>query len=85
MTIDTYEIHFRRNYDTPRDFVIVGDRWFFTDLEEARRAREVSGDLVVHRRTGRVVNDPAWLWDWEREKLDCYAQKAMRHDNPEAL
>ena len=79
----TYELHYRRDYNTPNDYVIVGKRWFFTSLEEAREARVASGDLVVDRRTKRVVNDPAWLWEWEREKPGCYARKAMRHDNPE--
>jgi hypothetical protein len=82
MAFDTYVLHYRKYYNTPLEFVIVGKAWFFTSLEEAKAARTVSGDLVVNRRTGKVVNDAAWLWDWEKAKPDCYAQKAMRHDNP---
>jgi hypothetical protein len=80
MAMDTYEIHHRRWLNTPRDYIIVGKHWFFTSLEEARAARQVSGDLVVHRRTGKVVDDPTWLFDWEKTDPNCYAQKAIRHD-----
>lgn len=81
MAKDVYVLHHRRSYDTPKEYIIVGSFWFFTSLEEAKAARQVAGDLVVHRRTGKVVNDTAWLWDWEKSNPNCYAQKAMRHDN----
>jgi hypothetical protein len=76
-----YQLHFRRDYNTPKDFVIVGTRWFFTSLKEAMADRKVCGDLVVDYHTGRVINDLTWLWDWEQSNPECYAQKAMRHDN----
>lgn len=82
MAKDVYVLHHRRGFNTPKEFIIVGSHWFFTNLEDAKAAREVSGDLVVNRRTGKVVNDEAWLWDWEKAKPDCYARKAMLHDNP---
>ena len=89
-----YEIHFRRDFDTPKDFARMGSQVLdyrgrvlreadptflgLDTLEKAKAARVVSGDLVVHWSSGRVVTDPAWLWDWEKADPNCYAQRAIR-------
>lgn len=70
-----YEIHFRRWHNTPRDFSRVG---VATTLDEAREKRCMSGDLVVHADTHQVVKSPEWLWDWEKQDPDSYAQRAIR-------
>jgi hypothetical protein len=70
-----YEVHYRRWLDTPKDYSKVGEA---STLEEAKNFRAVSGDLVVHRDTHKVVKDSAWLWDWERADPQCYAQRAIR-------
>ena len=44
-------------------------------IEAARDARQVSGDIVVHAGTSDVVQDYAWLWDWEQP--DSYALRAI--------
>ncbi len=75
-----FEIHFRRNYDTRSEYAHVGNRWFYTSLEEAKAARKVSGDLIVHRRTHLVVDDESWLFDWEKSDPNYYARKAMKYD-----
>jgi len=46
-------------------------------LEQARHARIVSGDLVVHAETLEIVENPEWLWWWERKNYQCYAQRAI--------
>jgi len=71
-----YEIHFRRNYGTINDRVVV--KTGIRSLEEAKNLRFTSGDLVVHIGSHRIVRDPAWLWDWEKKDLNCYAQRAIR-------
>ena len=92
-----YEIHYRRDYDTPKDYVKIGSPSFdwrgrevfpsnpemlgLDSLEKAKEARRVSGDLVVLWGTTKVVNSQDWLWDWEKTNPDCYSQKAIRFDN----
>ena len=70
-----YEIHHRRWYDTPRSFTLFAK---CNTLGEARRHRIVSGDLVVHATTHKIVQDPEWLWGWEKADPDCYVQKAIK-------
>lgn len=70
-----FEIHFRRNYDTPKDFSKVGT---CNTLEEAKALRAVSGDLVVDALTGDIVTDTGWLWDWELQDEASYAQRAIK-------
>ncbi len=70
-----YDIHFRRDAHTAKDFSLV-ERGLYT-LESARDARCMSGDLVVFHNTLIVVNEPDWLWGWERLNPDCYARRAM--------
>lgn len=72
-----YEIHFRRDADTKEDFVNVGPLGL-DSLEKAKEARKVSGDLVVYYWTKEVVKDPSWLWDWEKNDPNCYAQRAIK-------
>lgn len=50
-------------------------------LEEAKEARVVSGDLVIDSDSGKIVTDPAWLWDWEVRDADSYAQRAIAWQN----
>jgi hypothetical protein len=50
----------------------------FTNLIAARNARILSGEVVVHTGTTRIVKDPTWLWDWEREDGYSYAGRLVR-------
>lgn len=70
-----FEIHFRKWRDNPQAFSLVGKA---TTLEEARDKRCMSGDLVVHAGTHRIVKSQKWLWDWEQKNSDSYAQRAIR-------
>lgn len=36
-----------------------------SSLEEARKKRFISGDLVFDEQ-GQIVQDKTWLWDWEK-------------------
>lgn len=45
----------------------------YSTLDDAKNARECSGELVVHAGTYNVVLDPSWLWDWEKNNHDSYA------------
>lgn len=58
----------------------VGDlfRPVYETLEDAKNARKVSGDLVVFKGTTNIVPDEGWLWDWEREDPQTYANKAVQ-------
>lgn len=55
------------------DFFMEGSH---EDLQEAAKLRKVSGDLIVDGLC-KVVDDPSWLFQWEREKPDEYATKMM--------
>jgi hypothetical protein len=61
-----------------RDFTLVGPLRF--NLRDAARDRQVCGDLVIHVPTLRIVQDKSWLWEWERQNPNCYAQRMMRKD-----
>ena len=83
-----FALHFRRRADSRDDFVriepycpvVIGTQNGLTSLESAREARKVSGDLVVDLRTGLVVDNEDWLWDWEKNDPTCYARRAMEMD-----
>lgn len=46
-------------------------------VEEAGKSREVAGDLIVDV-LGTVVNDRAWLWEWELLDPACYAMQSIK-------
>lgn len=50
----------------------------FRTVAEARDARAVSGDLVVHGVTGTLVPSLGWLWDWEMADEQSFAQQMLR-------
>lgn len=77
-----YEVHYRRWFDTPDDYSVVGTA---KTIEEAAKLRQVSGDLVVHADTHEIVIDgfqfpwpSLWLFPWEQIDYDCYARRAIR-------
>jgi len=69
-----FEIHHRRWFDTPKDFVSIGE---FDSAFLAGKARVVSGDLVVDMSTGKIVTDESWLFSWEKDDPNCFAQRAI--------
>jgi hypothetical protein len=49
-------------------------------LEEAKKLRKVSGDIVIDPKKVSIVKDEAWLWDWEKEKKEAsYAWKLIHN------
>lgn len=48
----------------------------FKCLSDAANARKVSGDLIVDGK-GYVVQDPAWLWDYEKKDPSSYAHQCL--------
>lgn len=72
-----YAIHWRRDFHTKRDFSLIAE---FHCLEDAAKARKLSGELVVNVSTGNCVDSDCWLWDWEKEDPNCYARKAIEFD-----
>ena len=75
-----YQVVFTRGYSHPweQDFTPVGP--VHLSLAAAIQDRKLSGDLVIDPVTLRVVQDPAWLFPWERTRPDCFAQQMMRSD-----
>lgn len=71
-----FEIHFRRRFDSKKDFTKVG---FASTIAEAKKLRKVTGDLIVHAETHEVVKSRVWLWDFELKDPNCYAQKAIKN------
>lgn len=47
-------------------------------LEALSAQRKLSGDLVFDLDTGEIVQDDAWLFQWEREDPECYARRCMK-------
>lgn len=45
-------------------------------LAEAKEKRQISGDLV-YTAEGVIVNNPEWLFDWEKEDPKSYAKNQM--------
>ena len=72
-----FDIHFRRHFNSKNDYVEVKRN--LDTLEQARDSRAVSGDLVVFAGTMDVVPSDEWLWDWEKQDSQSYAQRAMNH------
>lgn len=46
-------------------------------IEQAMRARKVSGDVIVHANTSHVVANMGWLWEWERKDFKSYAHRIV--------
>ena len=72
--MNLYSVRFRRD-NCPSDFVSIAED--LLSLVQAKKARQASGDLVVHTKTNRVVTNPFWLWDWEKKDPKSYASKAI--------
>lgn len=47
----------------------------FKTLEEAKKARKVSGDLVLQN--NKVVDSKEWLWDWEKNDPTSHAMRML--------
>ena len=69
-----FRIEFRNRFDIPNP---NHDRVYHS-IEEAARARIISGDLVVSVSTGKIVIDDSWFFAWEKASEDCYVKKAVR-------
>ena len=67
-----YEVRFINDRDPARNFHRVTA---CNSLLRAAAARVTSGDLVVDMLTGKVVEDDAWLFDWEKTDPTCYARR----------
>lgn len=74
-----YSVIFRNDH-RPSDFVVIASG--LTSLVQARKAREASGDLVIHTHSGQIVQNPYWLWDYERRNPDSYAHRELRKNIP---
>lgn len=73
-----YRVVFMRDKH-PYDATRIGQP--FANLADALHIRELSGDVVVDR-AGVVVQDDAWLWDWERADPSSYAYKHVTRTQP---
>ena len=71
-----YQLHFRRFLHDQKDYVMLLGGQMFSTLEQARDARQVSGDLVVGAGTTEVVRSTRWMWDWEKADPISYAMRA---------
>jgi hypothetical protein len=73
-----FYIRFFRNYERDReDYFAIGQAM---TLLEAKAKRCLSGDLVVDT-WGRLVRDPAWLWDRELADPRSLAHRLLRKEN----
>jgi len=59
-----YDIQIRRHFNSVEDRIVL--KTGLRNLDEAREARVLSGDLVVHAGTNNIVKSDEWLWDWEK-------------------
>lgn len=50
---------------------------YFDNLEDAARARTLSGDLIFDETTHEIIEDHSWLFDWEA-KNNSYALRAIK-------
>jgi hypothetical protein len=71
-----FEIHHRRSATSKNDRVVI--KTGLKTVVEAGKARQVSGDLVVHAGTHEIVRNRLWFFKWELKDKDCYAQRAIR-------
>ena len=68
-----YDIRFLRAED-PNDSVLLAER---IPARQVAVARELSGDLVFHAGTHKIVTEDWWLWEWEKEN-PSYARKMQK-------
>ena len=69
-----YAIHHRKNYDTPKSFVVIAAASF---REEAIQQRKMSGDLLIDLSSMKIDTKTDWLFPWEENDPQCYAQRAI--------
>ncbi len=72
-----YEVQFRGHcFDRQAEIAcsILG----LLTLEDAKKARKLSGDLVIDSATGRIVTNTSWLFDWELLDPTSYAHEAIK-------
>lgn len=60
--------------NTLTNYDILGES---SSLEELKKKRAMSGELVFNKKTLEIVKDNSWLFDWEKEESECYAQKMI--------
>ena len=70
-----YEVHFRRHMCNKHDKIVI--KKDCSNLQEAKEARRVSGDLVVYADSHKVVENFAWLWDFELRDPKSWARLAI--------
>lgn len=58
----------------PQAFKYIGHA---NSLLEARKLREVSGDIVVDATTRKIIPNKAWLWQWERDDPTTFAHRLI--------
>lgn len=72
-----YSVIFKRDYGGgKKDRVVLAAN--LPTLESAKVARKLSGDLVVDSKTFKTITNTEWLWDWEKNKSNCYAMQEIR-------
>lgn len=74
-----YDVIFQNDYHG--HYVVVAKG--LSTLEEARKARQVSGDIVVHHNTSNLVRDEVWLFDYEKNDNSCYAKRRLQEKDIE--
>lgn len=47
-------------------------------VDEARSLRKMGDDLVFVAESGEILQDDAWLFDWEKEDPLSYARQKLR-------
>lgn len=86
-TAPRYDIVCPRNHENMRDSVLLHRN---LTRREVIRLRELSGDIVVHSGTTRVVTETWWLWQWEKDIMrtgtrPSFAQQAIRWQTKRGL
>lgn len=69
-----YEIRWIRDI-YPYDYAVLATN--IKTLEEARSRRVTTGDLVFYVNTNTIVEDTAWLWDFEKDNPTSYARRQL--------
>lgn len=62
--MQTFDVIFQNDYHG--QYSIVGQN--FPTVAEAKKARQVSGDIVVYHNTTEIVRNTAWMWRNEVEE-----------------
>lgn len=71
---ERYDLRFPRSWRNPQDSVLLGRN---LTREQVLERRTVSGDLVYHAGTLRIVTDSWWLFPWEATHPASYARDAI--------